>query len=346
MSSSNRGPLILIGVFGCLAVCLMLVIVGGVFYFVMNSSTPTPVAINLPSVTPPKPTSAPAPTLAPTAAPKTSSSSSASSVAPTVPLVASPTKPAVATTAPTAAPKTGSSSSAFSSVASPFGAITFAAGVMGSSPSYKPVDTATHFPEGVTQVYSLISYQGPIKGTQWKYERYFNGKLLTENTTQGWDIPGSGATWAVLWNADGINAGDWEMRLYYQDQLVQKASFTVDAIKPGSSYFDIIRFAEDMKDDQPINTHRPVDNFKAGVKQVYAFFDAYNMSKTTKITREWYRNGELLITKSETWSGGQNEKNWWAYYFNKDNPLETGTYELKLYVDDKLVQLGTFIIEP
>lgn len=336
-TSSSRGPWIIVSLLGCLALCLLLVLAGGVFYLVMNSNSPAPVAASLPTVTLAKPPGlvSPVPTKAPPPP-----------IPPTLSLAPSPTRPATGTLGPTAAPKTSDSSSAFSTGASPFGALLFAAGVMGTSPSYKPVDARTRFPEGTTQVYSLISYQGPIKGTQWKYERYFNGKLLPENTTQGWDIPGSGSTWAVLWNADGLVAGEFEMRLYYQDQLAQKASFIIDPIKPGASYFDIIRFAEGIKDDQPVGLHRPVDNFKSGVKEIYAFFDAYNMSKTTKISREWYRNGELLIAKSETWSGAQNEKNWWAYYFNKDNALEAGTYELKLYVDDQLAQLGTLVIEP
>ena len=51
-----------------------------------------------------------------------------------------------------------------------------------------------------------------------------------------------------------------------------------------------------------------------------------------------------MITQPEPWDWGATEKNWWAQYYNEKG-LASGTYELKLFVEDELVQLATFVIE-
>jgi hypothetical protein len=227
-----------------------------------------------------------------------------------------------------------------------FGPIFFSPGLSGIEPNKKPVDPAVHFPEGTIKVYSVFSYEGTIAGSQWRWDRSLNGKLQPELAGVGIDLNGKGNTWVALWQESGIPAGDWELRLYVDDRIVQKASFSIDKHPPSAAYFGPIRFAENIKDDVPVNMHKANENFKAGTKQVYAFFDMYNMTKDLKYKREWYRDGQAIpyLTKTETWTSGPTEKDWWTMT-NSDSGLTSGTYELKLYLDDQLVQLGTFVIE-
>ena len=274
-----------------------------------------------------------------------------------------PTPSPMSTSAPTAAPvgSTGTPTPTASSVGSAgtpaptapvietadaFGPIIFAAGVFGTAPNYKPVDVATRFPEGVTQVRSLFSNTTPLKGNQWRFERYLDGKLQPELASGGYDLTDPGTTWANVWKSDGVTPGDWEVRLYVMDKLVQKGTFTIERNKPGAAYIGPIRFAEDIKDDKPVNIHRPIDSFKAGTKKVYVFFDAGNMVKGSTWKREWYHDGQLLpnLVKSETWSSSQSVKDL-GIAISNDPSLEPGTWEVKFYIDDRLVQLGVFTIE-
>ena len=227
-----------------------------------------------------------------------------------------------------------------------FGPIVFAPGITGMEPNKNAIDAAVRFPEGTTKVYSVFAYEGTITGSQWRWERSLNGKLQPEFTSVGINLAGQGNTWVVLWQDSGIPPGDWEFRLYVDDRIVQKASFSIDKRPANAAFFGPIRFAEGAKDDKPVNVHKSLENFKAGTKEVYAFFDAGNMTKDLKWKHEWYRDGQLLssLVKTDAWSGGATEKDWWLKTFN-DSGLSSGTYELKLYIEDKLVQLCTFVIE-
>jgi hypothetical protein len=140
--------------------------------------------------------------------------------------------------------------------------------------------------------------------------------------------------------------GDWELWLYIGDKVAQKGAYTIEKAKPGAASFGITRFAEGVQDGKPVNPHPPMDNFKAGTTRVYAFFDATNLTKQTNWKWQWYHDDKLLenVGGAGVWKGEQTEKDWWLRIFN-DKGLTFGTYELKLYIEDKLVQLGTQVIE-
>lgn len=265
----------------------------------------------------------------------------------------SPVPVALASVTPTLTPRPSSTPTLTPPTVTPspvigtFGVITFAPGVMGASPNYKPMDAMSRFPEGVTKVYAVMPYEGVLKGEQWRYERYLDGKLQEKLGGAGWNLSGPGTTWVNIWNGDGITSGEWELRLYIADQVVQKGMFTIEKSKSGAPTIGILRFAEGIQDNKPLNPHQPIDNFKAGTTQVYAFFDASNMTKQTKWQSVWYRDEKQIENTGETktWAGNPSEKDWWVRLYN-DKGLTAGTYELKLYLEDKLVQLGTFVIQP
>ncbi|MEW5719479.1 MAG: protein kinase, partial [Chloroflexota bacterium] len=260
---------------------------------------------------------------------------------------ATPTRAAAIT--PTAAPVVFVTPTVTSTRSSnPFGAIVFAPGIMGTDPNVKPVDPGTRFPEGISRICTLFTYEGPIKGNQWRFERYRDGQIQTDlGLDAGSDHAGSGTEWYCVWSSSGLSPGEWEFRLYYMDKLAQKGTYTIERTVPGAAAFGTIRFAEGIADGKPSNPHRPIDNFKSGTTQVYAFFDATNLSKQTNWKWQWYRDGNLLenLGGAEAWRGDSTEKDWWLRIYN-DKGLTSGTYELKLYIDNKVAQLGTFVIEP
>ena len=218
---------------------------------------------------------------------------------------------------------------------------------MGVDPNVKPVDPATRFPEGITRICTLFTYEGTIKGNQWRFERYLDGKLQPDlSLDAGTDHTGSGMEWFCIWSSNGLRPGDWEFRLYFMDKLVQKGTYTIERTQPSAASFAAIRFAEGIQDGKPVNPHQPVDTFKAGTTQVYAFFDAANMTKQTTWKSVWYRDDKQLdgVGGTKTWTGNPSEKDTWLRLFD-DKGLTSGTYELKLYIEDRLVQLGTFVIQ-
>ncbi len=249
-------------------------------------------------------------------------------------------------------PATAGISASLSMAASPtvtrsantFGNITFAAGMTASG---KPVDPLSHFPEGVTRIVAVFPYDGIKPGTAWRAECYVDGKLKEELTTaELWDESGSGTYSLGIVRADGLSTGAWEMQLSVNSTVVQKGTFVVEKNAPGKPFFGPIKFAEGIADDLPVDPQPPNAKFRTGTSQVYAFFDAGYMTNGMAWRREWYRDGNLLpdYSKSLAWDGDESESDWWTK-LSMVGALTPGTYELRLYIQDRLVQLGTFKIE-
>jgi hypothetical protein len=284
-------------------------------------------------------------------------------VVPRLPILTGPTSSpmppaalvATVTSAPTASVVTATPAlSGTQNRTGAFGPIIFSPGVIDPTGNTVPVDPVVRFPEGTAQVFATFTYDGMVKGVPWRWEWYLNGYPQENLTWKGsWLMEERGSTCLTTWKLDGITPGDWELRLYIRDQLIQKGGLLIEKRQVGSPFFDVIRFAEGVKDDKPINLHKlydptsaKVDSFKSKTKEVYAFFDVGNMANGLKWRREWYRDGKVLtnMIKSDTWTRATSEKDYWISISN-DSGLEAGTYELKLYIDDRLIQVNTFIID-
>lgn len=230
-------------------------------------------------------------------------------------------------------------------VSGSFGPMIFAAGVTADK---KPIEAGVRFPQGVTLIYAIYPYSGMVKNMPWRDEWYLNGQLqehLTSNSV--WSGDEQGTDYVGVSEPAGLEPGQWQVRLYIADKLVQQGNFTVEKRELGVPFFGPLRFAEDVNNGKPVRPHQPDESFVSGIRSVYAFFDAGNMTQGLKYKVEWYRDGALLsnVTSSAAWNASANKIDSWARYYNEDSALNSGTYTVKLYIEGKLVQLGTFVIE-
>jgi hypothetical protein len=99
------------------------------------------------------------------------------------------------------------------------------------------------------------------------------------------------------------------------------------------------------------NNEKPVDTriaFPDGVTMVYAIFSGVKLTDGQAWRHEWYYNGELqdALSDSSTWdaSTAGPDAVWWLTIYNEVG-VRTGKWELRLYVNDKMVQSGQFTIE-
>jgi hypothetical protein len=272
------------------------------------------------------------PTPVPTAAPNVVVITATPAATPTPPRTATPNV-IVVTATPEPLPKS-------------FGAITFAPVVIGAEPNFKPVDAASRFPEGLVKIYAIFGVEAPLKSSQWRYEFLANGQRMSGMSGYGWDLNQPGTTWVSIWGNDGLEPGEWEMRLYLGDRIAQRATFTIAKRQAGAPAISVIRFAEDNQGDKPVNIHRANENFKGGTKKVWAFFDVSSLPKGTNWKWEWYRDGERIpnLSGSKGWEANSDEKNWWLN-ISDEAGLRAGIYELKLYIADQVAQIGTFLVD-
>jgi hypothetical protein len=89
--------------------------------------------------------------------------------------------------------------------------------------------------------------------------------------------------------------------------------------------------------------------FPAGTKAVYAIWDYQNMREGLMIRREWYWNGQPWITREEAWDFekyGANGTIRDITIFDNETGLNSGVYQLRLFIDNVLQPIGPEIYTP
>ena len=98
----------------------------------------------------------------------------------------------------------------------------------------------------------------------------------------------------------------------------------------------------------PDDPNRPT-SFPAGTKAVYSIWDYQNMRDGLMIRREWYWNGQPWITREEAWDFekyGANGTIRDISIFDNETGLNSGVYQLRLYIDNVPQPLGSGIGVP
>jgi hypothetical protein len=89
--------------------------------------------------------------------------------------------------------------------------------------------------------------------------------------------------------------------------------------------------------------------FPSGTDEVYALWEYTGMSPTDNIRRIWFRDDQIWLTREEGWEwskyGGEGTMRDLSVYDNEGSGLASATYRLQLYVNDKLQQEATFVVQ-
>jgi len=250
-----------------------------------------------------------------------------------------------ATATRSSAVKSTATAAATSATTGQFGPITFSAGVLNDETA---VDPLTTYPDGVTLVYAVFDYSGLQDGAAWRVEWKHDGQVQPDLTQKKqWKGGASGNWWVSIFNPDGIKTGDWELDLYLGDALQQTATATIEPNPSGQPDFGPVTFAPDKDaQDKPVNAlsvSSPILPPKTSL--VYAFFDGIDVPQGTTWTSQWFRNGDSITDpKTHTWSFGPSDNDWISFGSTDNTPLVSGTYELKLNIGSRLVNLATYIM--
>jgi len=136
--------------------------------------------------------------------------------------------------------------------------------------------------------------------------------------------------------------GNLECITVEEDANPELIDNSCDSSIPSEPTFEAITFARGASEDsQPID---PSTKFPPGITTVYACCDYWGMNPELQFTRSWYNNGEEWVSKSKYWDRAENGTVCSRIYWLEGGGLPTGNWEVKLYIDNELVQSGTFTI--
>ncbi len=107
------------------------------------------------------------------------------------------------------------------------------------------------------------------------------------------------------------------------------------APRAGAPTFGAVTWALGVdSSEKPIN---PTANYPTGTRSLVAVFDFQNLLDGDSWRREWFGNGQFIAGLTTKWNLGVTGKSAWVGY---TSAYPDGSYEVKLYVNDKLIQTG------
>jgi len=210
------------------------------------------------------------------------------------------------------------------------------------------VDIVDEFPGGITKLVFAFEYAGMQPGIEWLDAWYVDGTLDERLSAPRppWSLEENGVAWATLDFDDPLPLGEYLLEISVEGELVATATTYVGRSAVGPSIGPLI-FAEDVSiDDEPIG---PTSSFAAGTQDLFVFFDYDSAATVGEYRWVWTwkdpSGAQDLAYESDRypWEGGDSG-NWWVAYTGDDS-LPGGDYGFELYMDDELVQTGTFTVQ-
>lgn len=209
----------------------------------------------------------------------------------------------------------------------------------------QPVNAATQFPTGLTDIYAVFDYSGFEDGGDFNYIWYSEGREIL-NDSFAWDGGESGTNWVSTYDDNGLPDGFTELEIIYNGQSLYRGGVQigeggrVDPVVTGRASIGEITFAEGID-----NSNRPqnVNTSFVDVNEIYAFFDYEGMTNGAAWESRWYYEGQLVLQTPSTWDGGASGTSWVSIYH--PDGLPAGRFDLEIDVQGELFQSGSFTVQ-
>lgn len=202
-----------------------------------------------------------------------------------------------------------------------------------------PGGVSAAFAPGIDTVYATFKYDRFRNGREFRFTWYLDNEAVFEDSV-AWNGGSRGNDWVNVTNDPELPEGVYRLELRYDNTLLACGGFVVgDAPSGVSPQFGAITFAQGQRNDQPVG---PDVRFPSGTKEIYAFFDYKGMTDGMSWRQAWYVDDEVGLDAEDTWEAG-GQGNYWVS-INSKKGLPDGAYLLELYVGDKLLQSGEFVI--
>lgn len=209
----------------------------------------------------------------------------------------------------------------------------------------EPINPATQFPSGITDIYAVFDYSGFEDGVSFTYVWYSEGQEILRDSF-GWDGGARGTNWVSTYDDNGLPDGFTELEIIYNGVSLYRGGVVIGnetpvrPVNPSTASIGEFVFAEGVdRNNRPTG----INTSFVDVGEVYAFFDYEGMTNGAEWETRWYYEGQLVLETPSTWSAGASGTSWVSIYH--PDGLPPGRFDLELDVQGELFQSGSFTVQ-
>jgi hypothetical protein len=195
-------------------------------------------------------------------------------------------------------------------------------------------------PSGTTAIARFI-YTNMQPELTWTAIWYYNNTELTR-VTDTWGLPkgASGSDSISLQPQGGLPIGTYRIELYINSVLSSTGDFVIAGNQEGvlPSVFSNISFIRAQANQAP--TGEPATTFPDGANTLYARFDWQQLSPGTRWRLQWLVDETVFYQVVAPWSSPESGSQF-TLRLTSPNGVPDGSYTLRLYVNDVLLQTST-----
>jgi hypothetical protein len=200
--------------------------------------------------------------------------------------------------------------------------------------------TAETFCAGTPEIIAELKLQHIEPDTQWRWELRRGDDLVADQPASPWGSEASTVTpRALTGGADGVEPGDYELRVYAHDQLIGLCSFQIIDTPPRA--FNLL--VSDVP--QPTGAASGGRRFDPGVRVIYLTYDFEGFCPTLDIAHTLYRDGAPIQERVTPWSGEPQGQAQVSFQASGDQPFPSGDYEVALAVSGQEQTRAAFAIQ-
>jgi len=173
-------------------------------------------------------------------------------------------------------------------------------------------------------------------GTKWRWEVQRDGSVVASQPAAPWGTEAQRATVRALTGGpDGVEPGQYDLRIIVDEQVVGMRSFQVLDVPSGVSD---IQVSDVPGPDGPA---AGAEAFEPGVRVIYLTYAFEGLCPGLEVSHALHREGEPVQERVEVWDGGPQGRMQVAFPAPADLPFPPGEYETTISIaGEEQVRVG------
>ena len=192
--------------------------------------------------------------------------------------------------------------------------------------------TADTFCRDVPEIVAALTLEGIEPEMDWRWEVKRDGEIVASQPATPWGSETqSAAIHALPGGAKGVDAGQYDLLVYVDGQMVDAHSFRVLDAAPRA--FDL-RVADAPETDASLQTEGEPEEraFGDGVRVIYLNYEYEGFCPGMALSHVLYQGGEVVQESAKVWSGAWQGQGRVSFQAPGDRPFPPGKYEVGVTV--------------